>query len=81
MRTNTADKSITKSVNVTLPQELLEQARRQNLDISAVLAEALTDKLRKTSREEWQEQNKASIEAVNAFTDEHGSFTDYQKAF
>ncbi|CAI0824737.1 Post-segregation antitoxin (ccd killing mechanism protein) encoded by the F plasmid [Serratia entomophila] len=81
MRTNTADKSITKSVNVTLPQELLEQARRQNLDISAVLAEALTDKLRKTSREEWLEQNKTNIEALNAFTDEQGSFTDYQKGF
>ncbi|CAI0709314.1 type II toxin-antitoxin system CcdA family antitoxin [Serratia ficaria] len=81
MRTNTPDGSIRKSVNVSLPQELLEQARRHNLNISAVLTEALTEKLRQTSREEWQEQNKASIEAVNAFTDEHGSFTDYQKAF
>ncbi|TFB29674.1 post-segregation antitoxin CcdA [Lelliottia nimipressuralis] len=72
---------IKKSVNVSLAPEILEEARRLKLNLSAVLTAALQEQFRVHQRAEWLAENKASIEAINQWVDENGSFSDYQRSF
>ena len=58
MRTTSSFK---KSVNVSLPPEILEEARKQKINLSAVLTEALLEKFRENQRAEWLRDNAASI--------------------
>ncbi|MEB6379438.1 type II toxin-antitoxin system CcdA family antitoxin [Leclercia adecarboxylata] len=72
---------IKKSVNVSLSAEVLEQARQLNINLSAVLTEALMEKFRENKRAEWLRDNASSIEAVNPWVEENGSFSDFQRPF
>ncbi|CAM8551306.1 MULTISPECIES: type II toxin-antitoxin system CcdA family antitoxin [Enterobacter] len=72
---------IKKSVNVSLAPEILEEARRLKLNLSAVLTAALQEQFRARQRAEWLAENKASIEAINQWVDENGSFSDFQRSF
>ena len=72
---------IKKSVNVSLSPEVLEHARQLNINLSAVLTEALMEKYRENKRAEWLQDNTSSIEAVNQWVDENGSFSDFQRSF
>ena len=72
---------VKKSVNVSLPPEILEEARKLKLNLSAVLTEALLEKIRQNQRETWLRENKESGDAVNQWVDENGSFSDYQRSF
>uniref|UniRef100_A0A8H9YZJ4 Type II toxin-antitoxin system CcdA family antitoxin n=1 Tax=Pseudomonas tritici TaxID=2745518 RepID=A0A8H9YZJ4_9PSED len=73
--------SLKKSVNVSLAPEILEEARKQKINLSALLTEALLEKFRENKRAEWLRDNAASIETVNQWVDENGSFTDFQRSF
>ncbi len=73
--------SIKKSVNVSLSPDILEEARRLKLNLSAVLTAALQEQFRENRRAEWLEENKASIDAINQWVDENGSFSDFQRSF
>ncbi|AVE73092.1 post-segregation antitoxin CcdA [Enterobacter cloacae complex sp.] len=72
---------IKKSVNVSLAPEILEEARRLKLNLSAVHTAALKEQFRAHQRAEWLAENKASIEAINQWVDENGSFSDFQRSF
>ena len=72
---------VKKSVNVSLAPEILEEARKLKINLSAVLTEALIEKFRENKREEWLRDNKKSIEALNHWVEENGSFSDIQRTF
>ena len=72
---------VKKSVNVSLAPEILEEARKLKINLSAVLTEALIEKFRENKREEWLRNNKKSIEALNQWVEENGSFSDFQRTF
>lgn len=72
---------IKKSVNVSLPPEVLEQARKLNINLSVVLTDALLEKFRENKRAEWLQDNASSIEAVNQWVEDNGSFSDFQRSF
>lgn len=78
MRTHSGVK---KSVNVSLSTDVLEQARKLKINLSAVLTEALIEKFRENERTEWLRDNATSIEAVNQWVEENGSFSDFQRSF
>lgn len=73
-------KGIKKSVNVSLAQ-ILEEARKLKLNLSAVLTEALQERFRENQRTVWLEENQDAIDAVNRWVDENGSFSDFQESF
>ena len=50
--------SIKKSVNVSLSPDILEEARRLKLNLSAVLTAALQEQFREHRRAEWLEEIK-----------------------
>ncbi|WP_117077413.1 type II toxin-antitoxin system CcdA family antitoxin, partial [Klebsiella pneumoniae] len=66
---------------VSLSPEILEEARKLKINISAVLTEALLEKLREHKREEWLRDNKKSIDTINQWVEENGSFSDFQRPF
>ncbi|WP_341516774.1 type II toxin-antitoxin system CcdA family antitoxin [Citrobacter gillenii] len=72
---------VKKSVNVSLAPEILEEARKLKINLSAVLTEALIEKFRENRREEWLRDNKKSIEVLNQWVEENGSFSDFQRSF
>lgn len=72
---------VKKSVNVSLDPQILEEARKLKINLSAVLTEALIEKFRENKRDEWLRDNKKSIEALNQWVEENGSFSDFQRTF
>jgi antitoxin CcdA len=68
-------------VNVSLSPDILSQARELNLNLSVVLTEALIEKFRENKRDEWLRENQKSIDAINQWVDENGSFSDFQRSF
>ncbi|MFU0883038.1 type II toxin-antitoxin system CcdA family antitoxin [Kluyvera cryocrescens] len=70
-----------KSVNVSLAPEILEEARKLKINLSAVLTEALLEKFLENQREVWLRDNEKAIESVNQWVDENGSFSDFQRSF
>ena len=52
-----------------------------NINLSATLEQALTEKLAKSKSDIWAEENKNAIRAYNEFIDEHGCFGDEFREF
>jgi antitoxin CcdA len=70
-----------KAVNVSIPSELLDAARAQEINLSATLEAALVDQLRIRKRERWQADNAQAIEAYNTDVDKNGAFGDHSRSF
>jgi antitoxin CcdA len=70
-----------KAVNLTVAATLLEEARAQGINLSALLEDALAEALRRSRRERWLRENAAGMAAYNAQVDEHGAFADTLRSF
>jgi len=70
-----------KAVNVSVRSDLLDQARAEDINLSATLEAALADQLRIRRRDRWRTENEAAIEAYNRDVDENGSFGDHGRTF
>lgn len=65
-----------KATNLSINRELLAEARSLNINLSATLEQALTEKVRHERRKQWLEYNRDAIEACNELTDQNGLFSD-----
>ena len=70
-----------KAVNVSVPAELLDAARAEDINLSAVLETALAEQLRIRRREKWLAESARAIAAYNREIDERGSFGDKVRSF
>ncbi|WP_280547389.1 MULTISPECIES: type II toxin-antitoxin system CcdA family antitoxin [unclassified Halomonas] len=70
-----------KPTNVSINSELLEQARRLGINLSAAFESALAEKVRAALREQWRQENTDAIQAYNRFVDENGTFGDSERQF
>jgi antitoxin CcdA len=70
-----------KPVNVSIPVELLDAAREEDINLSAALETALAEQLRIRRRARWLAENSGGISAYNREIDEHGSFGDKVRGF
>jgi len=61
-----------RSVNVSIRVELADEAREFGTNMSAVLESALEDRHRDLRRQKWRDENRAAIEAWNAWVEENG---------
>lgn len=73
--------SVKKSVNVSLAPDIVAQARALNINLSAVLTDALQDIFREHQRVAWQQENRQQIDAVNQFAEQNGALSDFQRSF
>ncbi|MDA8351226.1 MAG: type II toxin-antitoxin system CcdA family antitoxin [Pseudomonadota bacterium] len=70
-----------KAVNLSVPAELLDAARAEDINLSATLETALAEQLRIRRREKWIVENSGAIAAYNREIDERGSFGDKVRSF
>ncbi|MGH8455364.1 MAG: type II toxin-antitoxin system CcdA family antitoxin [Stenotrophobium sp.] len=70
-----------KPVNLSLPADLLKEARAQGLNLSRFLEQTLREVLKHDRAQRWQEENKAAIAAYNAHVERHGVFSNGLRRF
>lgn len=68
-RTNAAQKRAT---NVSLSADLIEEAKRLNVNISQACERGLEQQVAKSRAEAWLEANREAIESSNAYVEKHG---------
>ncbi|EMD77420.1 type II toxin-antitoxin system CcdA family antitoxin [Vibrio diabolicus] len=70
-----------KAVNLSLNSELLAEAKRLKINLSATMEKALEKEVSQRLKAEWQEQNVEAINACNELTEKHGLFSDSYRVF
>ncbi len=70
-----------KAVNVSISADLLQAARKSEINLSATLEAAVEQRLRHLRKQEWLEENGDAIQAYNRDVEEHGTFSDGLRTF
>ncbi|ORT48795.1 plasmid maintenance protein CcdB [Vibrio sp. qd031] len=70
-----------KAANLTLNSELLAEAKRLKINLSATMEKALEKEVSQRLKAEWQEQNAEAINACNGLTEKHGLFSESYRVF
>lgn len=70
-----------KATNLSINKELLTEARKLNINLSATLEHALGERVREEKRKQWVAENRAAIKACNDLVEKNGLFSDKYRAF
>ncbi len=70
-----------KATNLSLNSELLAEAKRLNINLSATMEKALEKEVSQRLKAEWLEQNAEAIDACNELSEKHGLFSDSYRVF
>jgi antitoxin CcdA len=70
-----------KATNVSINNDLLRRARELEVNLSAVLEEALADVVRRRLAQRWLEENREAIAAYNETVAARGVWSDGVRAF
>ena len=69
------------ATNLSVNRDLLNAARESGVNLSAVLEEALEEKVAAARREKWIRENAQAIERYNELVAEHDVFSDDRRSF
>lgn len=61
-----------RATNVSLRSDLIEDARRLNINISQACERGLEEQVKRSLREAWIEENREAIDFWNRYVDEQG---------
>ena len=76
------DRNATKrATNISINSDLLKAARESGVNLSAVMEEALVNRVAATKREAWVRENADAIAGYNEFIAEHGVYSDGSRSF
>ncbi len=81
MRTTFSTQAPKKATNLSLNSELLAEAKRLNINLSATMEKALEKEVSSRLKAEWLEKNAEAIEACNELTEKYGLFSDSYRVF
>jgi antitoxin CcdA len=70
-----------KPTNLSINTDLLKQAREFDLNLSAVLEQALIERLTQKQRKRWLADNQDAMRAYNDYVTEHGVFSEGLRSF
>ena len=70
-----------KATNLSINSDLLSKSRASNINLSAILEQALRSTLAKAETEKWKNENKEAIAEYNHFIEENGCFGDEYRLF
>ena len=70
-----------KPTNVSINSDLLVEARKLKINLSATLEASLIEVVSAKECEIWRQQNKLAIKAYNQLVDENGLFSDELRSF
>ncbi len=73
--------AIKKATNVTINSDLLQKAKSYKINISKNFEAYLAEVVRKREEQQWLEENKAAIDAVNKRIEKEGLFSDEHRRF
>lgn len=73
--------ALKKPTNLSVNSDLLKKARALDINLSATLEAALAAEVKRRRAEQWLKDNKASLDAYNAFVEKHGVFSDGLRGF
>jgi antitoxin CcdA len=68
-------------INISLSQDLVDQAKSSGIDITAVAEAALTSAVQDAKLAEWARENAAGIAAINKFIEEEGLRLAHRRLF
>lgn len=63
-----------KPVNVSLPTDLVAEARKLKINTSRAAETGIADAVRKAREEAWKKENRQAIEEHNARIAKHGTY-------
>jgi antitoxin CcdA len=81
MRNESFNKSSKKATNLSLSSDLLAEAKRLNINLSATMEKALKQEVSERLSEEWLENNSDAVNACNKLTESFGLFSDAYRKF
>ena len=58
--------------NVTLPEMLISEAKALKINVSQACEAGLAAQVKAAREKQWLEENRAAMDAFNAFIEEHG---------
>lgn len=61
-----------RATNISLRSDLIEEARRLNINISRACEQGLEEQVAKTRAARWLEENRDALESSNAYVEKHG---------
>jgi len=61
-----------RSVNVSIREDLADEAKSFATNMSALLENAIEDRHKEMRRQRWREENRPAIEAWNRWVEENG---------
>ena len=61
-----------RATNISLSADLIEEAKRLNVNISQACERGLEDQVAKTRAEQWREENREAIAYWNDYVEKHG---------
>lgn len=67
--------------NVSLPSDLVGEAKRLGINLSQACESGLSEQVRKALDEEWKRENRQSIESWNKWVAENGMPYDEYRHF
>lgn len=70
-----------KATNLTINSDLLTKAKKLHINISSSLEQTLIQIIKEKESQNWEAQNKSSIEKYNERVTDHGSFGDEMRNF
>ena len=70
-----------KPTNLSLNSDLLKKCKGMNINLSATLEQALTEKLAQAKADKWAHENKNAIRAYNDVVEAQACFGDEYRAF
>ena len=73
--------SAKKSVNLTINNELLQQAKALNINLSQALERHLGEVVRQLKREQWLAENQTALDEYNRRVEASGVFSDGLRRF
>ncbi|MBL8558125.1 MAG: type II toxin-antitoxin system CcdA family antitoxin [Hyphomonadaceae bacterium] len=73
--------SPTTRTSITLPTQLLNEAKTLGINVSQQSQAALAAEIKRRKCEAWLEKNRAGIEELNVFTETHGVLTAKLRTF
>ncbi|ENL8545321.1 type II toxin-antitoxin system CcdA family antitoxin [Serratia marcescens] len=77
-----ANSNVTKkTVNVTIDRDLFQRAKSLGVNVSSVLTDALSVRVKDIEIQQWREQNRAALEELNRITEENGLLSDEYRTF
>jgi antitoxin CcdA len=61
-----------KATNVSLPADLVVEAKRLGINLSQACEIALSEQVRRALGEEWKRENREAVESSNEYVRKHG---------